>query len=48
MVAYGCDLGLCLLGQDWMMIAFHAFALFYIGRGALALRADVKAAKQAA
>jgi hypothetical protein len=47
-IAYAGDLGLCLLGQDWMMIGFHGLALFYIGRGALALRADIKAAKQTA
>jgi hypothetical protein len=47
-VAYTGDLLLCLTAKDWMMIGFHAFALFQIGSGAMALRADVRAARSAA
>ncbi|MBI2814885.1 MAG: hypothetical protein HYX71_11440 [Opitutae bacterium] len=41
---YTLDAGIYVLGQDWMSVAFHGLALFYMIRGANALRAALKAA----
>ncbi len=43
-VLYTLDSLIYVLGQDWMSVGFHAFALFYMVRGALALRTALKAA----
>lgn len=43
-VFYTLDAGIYVLGQDWMSVAFHGLALFYMIRGAKALRDDLKAA----
>lgn len=45
-VLYGLDALIYLAFQDWMPVAFHAFALFYMVRGAAALRAGLKAAAE--
>lgn len=43
-VLYTLDAGIYVLGQDWMSVAFHGLALFYMIRGAKALRAALKIA----
>jgi hypothetical protein len=45
-VLYTLDAGIYVLGQDWMSVAFHGLALFYMIRGAKALRDDLKAAAE--
>ncbi|HLP01033.1 MAG TPA: hypothetical protein VK163_03330 [Opitutaceae bacterium] len=47
-VAYLLDAGIYLLARDMMPLAFHAFALFFIVRGAFALRSAIIAAEIAA
>jgi hypothetical protein len=46
MVLYTLDAGIYLLAQDWMAVAFHGLALFYLVRGAMKLRAALKAAAE--
>jgi hypothetical protein len=43
-VLYAGDAIIYLLGQDWMSVAFHALALFYLIRATLSLREAIKAA----
>ena len=43
-VVYACDALVYVKFADWMPVAFHAFALFYIGKGVMALLAARKAA----
>lgn len=43
-VLYTLDAGIYVLGQDWMSVAFHGLALFYMIRGAKTLREALKAA----
>jgi len=38
LVVYSLDALIYLNVQDWMPVAFHGLAIFFIGRGALALR----------
>jgi hypothetical protein len=45
-VLYTLDAGIYLLVQDWMAVAFHGLALFYLVRGAKKLRAALKAANE--
>lgn len=45
-VFYTLDAGIYLLGQDWMAVAFHGLALFYLFRGAMKLRTALKAAAE--
>ena len=45
-VLYTLDAGIYILGQDWMSVAFHGLALFYMIRGAKALHAALKAAAE--
>lgn len=45
-VLYALDGCIYVLMQHWMAVALHAFALFYMGRGALQLRAALKAAAE--
>ncbi len=45
-VLYTLDAGIYLVLQDWMSVAFHGLALFYMGRGALQLRTALKAAAE--
>ncbi|HRG54889.1 MAG TPA: hypothetical protein PLG56_02540 [Lacunisphaera sp.] len=45
-VLYTLDAGIYLLVQDWMAVAFHGLALFYLVRGARKLRAALKAATE--
>jgi hypothetical protein len=47
-VLYALDALIYLAAQDWMSVGFHCFALFYIIRGAIALRAALKAAAEPA
>ncbi len=42
-VVYVCDALVFAKFEDWMPVAFHAFALFYIGKAFLDLRAAKKA-----
>ncbi len=42
---YALDGAIYLYLQAWIGVAIHAFALFYMGRGALALRAALQAAR---
>ena len=44
-VLYALDAGIYLYFKDLMPLGFHALALFYIGRGAFALRSSLKAAE---
>lgn len=44
-VFYVLDAGIYLYFEDWMPLAFHAFALFYIVRAMMQLRAALAAAK---
>jgi hypothetical protein len=44
-VLYTLDAGIYVLFQDWMATALHGLGLYYIIRGAIALREVVKAAK---
>jgi len=46
-VLYTLDAGIYVLGQDWMSVAFHGLALFYMIRGAKALHVALKAAAMA-
>lgn len=46
-VLYGLDALIYLAFQDWMSVAFHGLALFYLFRGAKALHTALKAAKEA-
>ena len=46
-VFYVLDAGIYLYFQDWMPLAFHAFALFYIIRATTQLRADLAVARTA-
>ena len=46
-VLFLCDGLVYLKFQDWMPVAFHALALFYIGRGYLALKEGLKVARKA-
>jgi hypothetical protein len=39
---YSLDAAIYLLFQDWMSVAFHGLALFYMIRGATALRAALR------
>ena len=41
---YGLDGVIYVFLQDWMSVGFHVFALFYMVRGALALRVALQAA----
>ncbi len=43
---YALDAVIYVLFQDWMPVAFHGFALFYMIRGAVALRTALKAAQE--
>lgn len=43
---YTLDAGIYLLVQDWMAVAFHGLALFFLVRGAKKLRAALKAAAE--
>jgi hypothetical protein len=43
-VLYGLDGVIYIFLQDWMSVGFHAFALFYMIRGARALREALRAA----
>ena len=45
-VLYTLDAGIYLIAQDWLAVAFHGLALFYLFRGAKALRAALKAAAE--
>lgn len=45
-VLYALDTLIYVLGQDWMSVAFHGLALFYMIRGARALRAALKEAAE--
>jgi hypothetical protein len=46
-VFYVLDAGIYFYFEDWMPLAFHAFALFYIIRATTQLRAAIAAAKTA-
>lgn len=46
-VLYALDALIYVAFQDWMSVAFHGLALFYLFRGARALHAALKAAKEA-
>jgi len=46
-VLYALDALIYLAFQDWMSVAFHGLALFYLFRGAKALHAALKEAKEA-
>jgi hypothetical protein len=39
---YALDALIYLNYQDWMPVAFHAFAIFFIAKGAMALRAALQ------
>lgn len=43
---YTLDAGIYFLGQDWMAVGFHGLALFYLIRGAVQLRKDLRAAAE--
>jgi len=43
-VFYACDAGIYLFGGDWMPVAFHALALYYLIRATVTLRATLKSA----
>lgn len=45
-VLYGLDTLIYLSLQDWMSVAFHGLALFFMVKGARALRAALKAAQE--
>jgi hypothetical protein len=45
-VLYTLDAVIYLLMESWMAVAFHGLALFYLFRGALKLRAALKAAAE--
>ncbi len=45
-VLYGLDALIYVFLQDWMSVAFHGLALFYMVRGALQLRIALKAAAE--
>jgi len=47
-VVYVLDLAIYLYFQDWLPVAFHALALFYIFRAMGTLRTAIKAAKEPA
>jgi hypothetical protein len=47
LIAYAGDTVIYFFVQEWRSLIFHLIALFFIGRGAMALRADVREAKQA-
>ena len=47
-VLYGLDALIYVYFQDWMSVAFHGLALFYIIKGAGALRTALRAAAQPA
>jgi hypothetical protein len=46
LAVYTLDALLYVLLQVWMSVAFHALAIFYIGKGAIALRSALKPPKQ--
>jgi hypothetical protein len=46
-VLYALDALIYVTMQSWMSVGFHVFALFFIGRGLMQLRADLKAAREA-
>ena len=46
-VFYVLDAGIYLVFQDWMPLAFHGLALFYLVKATVALRDDLRAAKTA-
>jgi len=46
-VLYALDALIYVAMQSWMSVGFHVFALFFIGRGLLQLRTDLKAAREA-
>jgi hypothetical protein len=48
MVIYGADALLLILGLDYLTIAFHVFALFFLVRGYIALKLLLKAAPASA
>lgn len=37
-ILYGLDASICVWLQDWLAVGFHAFALFFILKGAAACR----------
>ncbi len=45
-VFYAVDAVIYVLGQDWMSVAFHGLALFYMIRGAKTLRTALQAAAE--
>jgi hypothetical protein len=46
-IFYTLDATIYLMFQDWMSAAFHGLALFYMIKGAMALRAGLRAAREA-
>jgi hypothetical protein len=46
LILYAIDALIYVGMQSWMSVGFHVFALFFIGRGMLALRAALKAARE--